>query len=317
MTGTARKTHFAARALLGASFAAMLAGAGLMPAPASAQQSASAPEGSVQEIRIRKLEAEVRALQRQVFPGGDGTYFPRNDTTTAPGTSTGTQVGTPATTPVTDLLARMDAVETQIARLTAQNEDIQHRLRLLEGEHAPAAAPALAPAPAPAAAPLLPPPPPAAKPETGTAKPSAARIARVKAIIKPETGDAGEDEYTYGFKLWEAKFYPEAEQQLKLFVTNYPKHKRISYARNLLGRAYLDDNKPREAADWFLANYQANRKGDRAPDSLLYLVQSLVMLKDTSRACIALAEFTDTYKTEAAGRLKGQYDGARATVSCN
>ena len=132
-----------------------------------------------------------------------------------------------------------------------------------------------------------------------------------------ETGDAGEDEYTYGFKLWEAKFYPEAEQQLKLFVTNYPKHKRISYARNLLGRAYLDDNKPREAADWFLANYQANRKGDRAPDSLLYLVQSLVMLKDTSRACIALAEFTDTYKPEAAGRLKGQYDGARATVSCN
>ena len=85
----------------------------------------------------------------------------------------------------------------------------------------------------------------------------------------------------------------------------------------MLGRAYLDDNKPREAADWFLANYQANRKGDRDPDSLLYLVQSLVMLKDTSRACIALAEFTDTYKTEAAGRLKGQYDGARATVSCN
>ena len=46
----------------------------------------------------------------------------------------------------------------------------------------------------------------------------------MKAIIKPETGDAGEDEYTYGFKLWEAKFYPEGEQQLKLFVTNYPKH---------------------------------------------------------------------------------------------
>ncbi|MEC8179556.1 MAG: hypothetical protein VX072_07815, partial [Pseudomonadota bacterium] len=25
--------------------------------------------------RIRKLEAEIRALQRRVFPGGDGRYF--------------------------------------------------------------------------------------------------------------------------------------------------------------------------------------------------------------------------------------------------
>ena len=27
------------------------------------------------EARIKKLEAEVRALQRKVFPGGDGRYF--------------------------------------------------------------------------------------------------------------------------------------------------------------------------------------------------------------------------------------------------
>jgi hypothetical protein len=39
----------------------------------------------------------------------------------------------------------------------------------------------------------------------------------------------------------------------------------VSYARNLLGRAYLDDDKPREAAPWFLQNYQADKKGDRAP----------------------------------------------------
>ena len=27
------------------------------------------------ENRIRRLESEVRALQRKVFPGGDGRYF--------------------------------------------------------------------------------------------------------------------------------------------------------------------------------------------------------------------------------------------------
>jgi hypothetical protein len=36
---------------------------------------AQAQEGTVGEIRIRKLEAEVRALQRQVFPGGDTKLF--------------------------------------------------------------------------------------------------------------------------------------------------------------------------------------------------------------------------------------------------
>ena len=147
--------------------------------------------------------------------------------------------------------------------------------------------------------------------------PSAARIAAVQAIAKPTTGDAGDDEYSYGFRLWDAKFYPEAQQQLKLMIDKYPRHPRISFARNLLGRAYLDDNKPTEAAQWFLQNYSANKAGDRAPDSLLFLAESMRRLNDTNRACIALAEFADTYAREATGRLKDQYDRTRAAVKCN
>jgi len=37
---------------------------------------------------------------------------------------------------------------------------------------------------------------------------------------------------------------PVAQQQLLRVVQQYPRHARISYARNLLGRAYLDDGKP-------------------------------------------------------------------------
>ena len=74
---------------------------------------------------------------------------------------------------------------------------------------------------------------------------------------------------------------------------------------------------PRDAATWFLQNYQSDKRGARAPDSLLFLVESMRQLKDTNRACIALAEFSETYAAEAAGRLRAQYDQLRGAVKCN
>ena len=149
------------------------------------------------------------------------------------------------------------------------------------------------------------------------AAPSAERLTAVAAIEKPASGDKGEDDYLYGYRLWEAKFFPEAAAQLKATVDKYPRHKRISYSRNLLGRAYLDDGKPGTAAQVFLQNYQADKAGDRAPDSLLYLAVAMTKLKETQRACLALAEFADVYPAEAAGRLAGQYASAKSAVTCN
>ncbi|NTZ42334.1 tetratricopeptide repeat protein, partial [Altererythrobacter sp. SALINAS58] len=167
-------------------------------------------------------------------------------------------------------------------------------------------APAAAPAQAPAARPAAP-----------VAAPSAERLAAVQAIAKPQTDDPGDDEYSYGFRLWDAGFYPEAQQQLNLFVEKYPNHFRATYGRNLLGRAYLDDNKPREAAPWFLRNYQADKQAARAPDSLLYLARSMIAIEDTERACIALAEFSDTYPAIAAGRLSSDYQASLTRVDCD
>jgi TolA-binding protein len=301
-------------------------------------------QDTLAEARLRKMEAEIRALQRQVFPGGDGKYFAPEITPGQPA-ATGTPPP-PASTPMTDLLTRMDSVEAQIQHLTAQVEQTSNRLTQLEARVGPAPtvtpAPTASPAPAPGAAtdsnlaamnvgasaskpaPASPPAPTpvsahAAKPAPAhvSAAPSPQRVTAVRAIEKPATEDPGDDEYSYGYRLWDAKFYPEAEQQLKMFVERYPHHQRMSYARNLLGRAYLDDGKPREAASWFLQNYQSDKAGARAPDSLLLLAESMHQLKDTSRACIALAEFGETYSSEAAGRLKSQYDATRAEVTCN
>lgn len=291
----------------------LAAGLGLVlaAAPAAAQSD---------EARLRKIEAEVRALQRQVFPNGAGRTFEPEITAARPSPQ---PVGAPSTTAVTDILARLDALEGQLRQLTAGNEEnantlrlLQDRVKLLEAASAPAGAGTVTPIQAPAAgAPSRDPTPGAAAP--APSGPSAERLAAVQAIAKPDTGDAGADDYAYGFRLWEAKFYPEAAQQLTMFVEKYPRHPQISYGRNLLGRAYLDDGKPREAAPWFLKNYQTDKAGARAGDSLLYLAESMIALKDTKRACIALAEFSETYPALAAGRLKGQYDASRGKAKCN
>ena len=297
------------------------------------------------ETRIRKLEAEVRALQRKVFPGGDGRFF---EPEVSSQQTSGPAAAAPTTTAVTDILSRLDAMELQIQRLTGQVEENGNSLRelttriaaleleanpVVPGETAPssgseaavAAATAAEAAPTQSATPTPTPTPAAAAPDQQptdqlTPQPSGPtdeRLAAVQAIAKPQTDDAGDDEYTYGFRLWNAGFYPEAQQQLALFLEQYPNHLRTSYGRNLLGRAYLDEGKPREAAPWFLKNYQADKQSRRAPDSLLYLAESMIALDDADRACIALAEFGETYPALASGRLLDQYEANRAKVSCD
>lgn len=291
----------------------------VLAAPALAQ---SAADPNL-DARLRKLESEVTALQRVVFPGGDGRFFPQMQ----PSPSGTTPAGTPATTPSADMLTRMDALEGHVSKLTAQVEEdrnrmdkLEVRLAALEGakvDPAPATIATTAPPPAPKpVATTTPAPKPAASPAAKPADPSAKRLAAVRAVEKPKSADAGDDEYSYGFRLWEAKFYPEAQQQLKLFLTKYPKHARVSYARNLLGRTYLDEGNPREAASWFLQNFKADEKGDRAPDSLLLLAESMRRLNDVNRACVALDQFEAKYPAEAAGRLKSQYLATKGGLKC-
>jgi TolA-binding protein len=255
---------------------------------------------------------------------------------------------------LTDVLARLDTLERQIARMTAASEENQNSLAQLQRkfdeaqavlatERAAQAAAAVptqpsgslslpqlgssspavrsTPTPTPSSAtPRATPTPAASRPAattpTPSAAPSAARLAAVRAIAKPSTDNPGDDEYSYGFRLYEAGYFAEARQQLALFLRKYPNHERVSYGRNLLGRAYLDDGQPREAAKYFFDNYQANKQGARAADSLLFLSETMIAIGDNSRACIALAEFGDTYPALATGRLKEQYDRTKSKVRC-
>ena len=290
--------------------------------------------------RVGKLEKEMRAVQRQVFPAGAGKFI-------APDIQSPTiaQPETPSTTSATsDLLVRVDALEAQLATVTGQVEQqgnnmrgLEARLKILEAQLASAqlasapqetavpaiaqatTAPSVLPAAAPVPAAVTVKPKPvvtAAKPVAIAAKPSAARVAAVAAIERPATGDAFEDGYTYGFRLWEAKFYPEAQATLEETLKTYPKHRRASFLRNLLGRAWLDDKKPATAVKIFYDNYKADPLGERAPDSLLFLGLALTDLGKTAEACEAFGELSRAYPDIATGRLADRVTAGKTRAKC-
>ncbi|OYU02705.1 MAG: hypothetical protein CFE36_04540 [Sphingomonadaceae bacterium PASS1] len=285
--------------------------------------------------RVGKLEKEMRAVQRQVFPAGAGKFLEPDIQS-----PTSAKPENPSTTSATsDLLVRVDALEAQLAILTGQVEQqgnnmrgLDARLKLLEAQLAsaqlanaqqetavPATAASVLPAAAPVPAAVVVKPKPvvaATKPVATAAKPSAARVAAVAAIERPATGDAFEDGYNYGYRLWEAKFYPESQVTLEETLAKYPKHKRASFLRNLLGRAWLDDKKPATAVKVFYDNYKADPRGERAPDSLFFLGSALTDLGKTAEACEAYGELTKAYPDVANGRLADRVTAGKTRAKC-
>lgn len=271
------------------------------------------------ELRVKKLEAEMRAVQRKVFPGGSDRFFEPEIETQTQRTQTR---GSSADGAVSDLLARVDALEAQLANLTSQTEEnnfklgqMESRLAALEASSvseasttSPAGSNGISEGPADSEEII----------DSGTAggEPAQSRVEQVAAIVKPDTGNAGEDEYIYGYRLWEAEFYPEAQQQLKKTVDSYSSHSRNSHARNLLGRAYLDGGKLNLAAATFLANYQQKSDGARAPDSLYFLGLTMAQLKDNTKACAAFDELAAAYPETASGRLANDLAAGRSAASC-
>ncbi len=274
------------------------------------------------EGRVVKLEKEMRAVQREVFPNGSGKFFEAEIRPTDANPVTGGS----SSTAVADLIARVDALESQLATLTGQVEQqgntqrsMETRLAALETDIKTQSVPVVTLAPAPTAAvtqiAAKPTPKPAVA-STASAKPSAARTAAVAKIERPVTADAFEDGYSYGFRLWEAKFFPEAQMTLDETVKKFPKHKRASYARNLLGRAWLDDKKPATAVKVFYDNYKNDPRGDRAPESLFFLGSALTDLGKIAEACEAFGELAKAYPDAVATRLGERLTAGRARAKC-
>ena len=129
--------------------------------------------------------------------------------------------------------------------------------------------------------------------------------------------DPGEEAYSNGYHLWADGKYDQSIAALKSFVSAYPDHRRVSFARNLIGRALLDKGQARQAAEALLANYRSNPKGERAPDSLYYLGQALMTLKQPSQACKAYGELEDVYGSSIRPDLRSLVTKGKADAGCS
>jgi TolA-binding protein len=252
-----------------------------MPAPAQRAQPL--------DRRVDRIEQELRAVQRRVFPNGNA-QFVEPEIGAQPGAGPGGNLSGDA---LSNLSARVDAIEAQLRTLTGQIEESNHRSTAVEEQvtrlraelsgrierlEAPVR-PAVEP---PVAAPSRPRP-----TDPGPATPPA----------RPATTapDDAEGAYNAGFRLWDQHHYAEAQTALEAAATRFPNTRWTSWIRNLQGRAYLDDNKPATAARILLANYQDNPRGERAADSLFYLGQALTRLNRRPEACRVYDELAQVY----------------------
>jgi TolA-binding protein len=282
--------------------------AGVAAVPAVAQ------DGSRVERRVDRLEQEMRAVQRRVFPGANVPMV---------GPEIGEQVrmpeqqGVASGTAVSDLTARVDALESQLAQLTGQVEQNGNRLRQLETAFASlrdSTGSRLEALEKPTVAE-----PQGTRGEERAPSAASPRPSTQAPASKPGSvvlGNDAEAAYNAGFRLWEQKKYKEAQQLLEAVAKKWPDHRFASWSANLAGRAYLDDGNPTAAARVLFANYEGNPKGERAADSLFFLGQALFALKKPAEACKAYEELQDVYGATMRDYLRDRLPAARTAAKC-
>ncbi len=301
----------------------------LVPAGAIAQRQQPTPEQ-----RIDRLERQVNEMQRRVYPKGK------------PADTAGFSDDPAATqSSVITLDQRLDALERQMADMLRQSEENGNRLRSMEqgigqlksdedqriqaleqrmtaAEAAPSAA-----APADRRSRRLP----SRRPRPSQRRPSPSPRLRRNRPRPPSHASPPERTPTQLSPLRPTRArmrtarvstsgkrasYDEAISTLKSFVATYPKHKRVSYANNLIGRAQLDKGDAGAAATTLLSNYRTDPGGERAPDSLYYLGQALMKLGQPIQACKAYGELDAVYGAKVRPDLKKLETDAKAQANC-
>lgn len=290
-------------------------------APADAQRRQATPEQ-----RIERLEKQLRQVQGRVFPKGQ------------PADTAGFSDDPAATLTITNQLTnRLDAIEQQMSQLIRASEENTNRVATMEAELARLRAeqdrrlraletspptgvggePSGGDEPATGADEAEP----ANGPLVSRPKVESGREPAEKPVVSAKPGGAnfeaaGEEAYDRGFQLWNTGRYDEAITSLRAMASSFPGHRRVSWARNLAGRALLDKGQPRAAAEALLANYRSDPKGERAPDSLFYLGQSLMKLGQASQACKAYDELQDVYGSTMRAQLRQLLPSARLEAKC-
>ncbi len=293
----------------------LLAGVGL-----AIGTSALAQTATTIEPRVAKLESEMRAVQRKVFPGGSPRFFEPEFPAATPAPGAAPAASSSGTDPkaLADLQARLFELEKQLRDITGrveQNEnqtkqieqkfaafktDVEARLGKIELASAPpVVAPIVTTVPITPAAPL--------KPIAPLSSPA------------PAGSDA---QYKAAYGFFEAKDYDRAETAFKEFIGRYgyktEKDRGVPLSANAqywLGRTHVNKKAYAQAARAFLEGYQRYPKADKAPDSLLGLAESLNALGKPADACSALSELQMVYPAASAD-IKAKSQAAKIKAKC-
>ncbi|MFZ4688543.1 MAG: YbgF trimerization domain-containing protein [Polymorphobacter sp.] len=271
------------------------------------------------EKRVGKLESEMRAVQRKVFPGGDPKFF--EPEITAPVAAAPVPVGNPASSPLADLSERVGQLETQLRTLTGQVEanqfkvrqleeaqvklrgDVEFRLTALEGGGG--AVPAAA-----GAAVLAAPPKAGAKPDPKAPKTDLAAKPPAKPAATPDAA------WKAAYAKALAKDWPATETAMTDFVAGYPKSPRVPQAQYWLGRSFAAREQHAQAAKSYLELYQTAPRSDRAPDSLIGLAGAMNGLKKPKDACRVLGELDSVYGEKLTPAQQSEAKTLRTKAKC-
>lgn len=302
----------------------------LLPLPAAAQ---TVDVGKLDK-RVGKLESEMRAVQRKVFPGGSTRFFEPEITPEAQ-PADAPPAAPPASTPLTDLTARVGALEGQLRTMTGQVEAMEYRLRQLEDANRrmkedvefrlnalenPGGLPSAAPGPAPAAAPAAAPGPAPRGPAAGTPSRGAAPATppatpqATPSAVPPATAETA---WTTAFAKVTARDWPGAELAMSRFIADWPKSARVPQAQYWLGRSFAQRGQHPQAAKAFLDVYQKSPRSTPAPDALIGLANALNAMAKPKDACQVLGELDSVYGAKLTSTQKADAARQRTRARCD
>ena len=286
---------------------------------------ANAQDNSTMSDRLDRLERDITFMQRQVYKGGTGGAA---GVSSVSGGQIQAQLGQlqEEMRSLRGLLEQAQfANQRQAEELKKLSEDVDYRLGELEkNQQALSKAAALASKQSPPArqedteeeAPFIPKEldEVAEEPMTDHAESPLDEPARYAPKEKPSASEKTKTKFTnanahysYAFKLMNDRKFAAASKGFEAFVEQYPEDPLLPNAYYWLGESYYVRAEFAPAAENFRKGFEADPKGQKAPDNLLKLGMSLSALKRKEQACVIYKQLISKYGARAPdARIRAQ-----------